>query len=102
MILEESEFKRLLALLDDYGCRVVERERHEGDYRATNLVVEFRPAAEQILGEPLHDSVIQVFAAHGFSAGQVAVPDPDRYLPDYFDEVRRKLFNNPSMELDEL
>ncbi len=26
----------------------------------------------------------------------------DRYLPDTFDEVRRKLFGNPSVELNEL
>ena len=26
----------------------------------------------------------------------------NRYLPDYFDEVRRRLFDNPSVELNEL
>lgn len=181
VILEDGELDRLLALLRDAGCRVVEQECHEGDYRATNLVVEYRPDAEQILAEPLHDRLIEVFAAHGFSARQArtafresvqsgeeivcleiivssyqemleseigrcmheeriirqrlnprysgqlaqnveflmeflftfpAVPHRpldclpvrirDRYLPDYFDEVRRKLFNNPSVELDEL
>jgi len=181
VILDTHELERLLTLLQDAGCRLVEQERHEGVYRATNLVVEYRPDTQRILDEPLHDRMLQVFAAHGFNArqanaayrefvlsgeesicleiivtsylemleseigrciheeriirqrhnpryyGQLAqnveflmeflftfasVPAgrlehlplriQDRYLPDYFDEVRRKLFDNPSVELNEL
>lgn len=181
VILEMPELKRLLSLLQHSGCRVIEQERHDGIYRATNLVVEYQPDREQILHAPLHDRMLEVFAAHGFSPRQVdtafrefvrsgekrvyleiivtsylemleseigrcmheariirqrhnpryygqlaqnvgflmeflftvaAVPGGrlerlpvriwNRYLPDYFDEVRRRLFDNPSVELNEL
>jgi len=181
VVLEMPGLERLLALLRNVGCRVVERERHDGIYRATNLVVEHRPDTERILGEPLHDRMLGVFTAHGYSSRQAnaafrefvlsgeesinlelivtsyqemleseigrcmhemriirqrhdpryngqlaqnvgflmeflftyaAVPYDrlerlpvriwDRYLPDYFEEVRRRLFDNPSVELNAL
>ena len=181
LILEAHELQRLLSLLQAAGCTLIEQERHDGIYRATNLVVGFRPDKERILVEPLHDGMLRVFDAHGYSAaqanaafrefvlsgeesisleiivtsylemleseigrcmheeriirqrhnprysGQLAqnvgflmeflftypalpyrrlerlpVRIGDRYLPDYFDEVRRRLFGNPSVELNEL
>lgn len=181
LVLEAHELERMLALLQAAGCRVLEQESHEGVYRATNLIVEYRPDREAILGAPLHDRMLYVFAAHGYTASQANTAfhefvrsgeadirleiivtsylemleseigrcmheeriirqrhDPrysgqlaqnigflmeflftypalpyrqldrlpvrirDRYLPDYFDEVRRRLFNNPSVELNEL
>jgi hypothetical protein len=181
VILERHTPDQLVALLQDSGCRLLEREEHVGIYRATNLVIEVRPDRTAILGEPLHERMLQVFAAHGYTAQQadaalrefvlsgeerVSVEiiatgytdmleseigrcmheerilrqrhDPryygqlaqntgflleflftfpalprrhlerlplrigDRYLPDYFDEVRRWLYNNPSVELNDL
>jgi hypothetical protein len=181
LILEADELERLLRLLEDTGCTLIERERHEGIYRATNLVVGYRPDRDAILEEPLQERMIRVFAAHGYSASQTgaafrefvrsgedqvsleiivtsylemleseigrcmheeriirqrhnpryygqlaqnvgflmeflftypALPYPqlerlpvrlrERYLPDAFDEIRRRLFNNPSVELDAL
>jgi len=181
VILEAQQLERLLVLLQETGCSLVEQERHAGNYRATNLVVEYRPDRERVLAVPLHDRMLGLFAAHGYSArqanaafrefvlsgeesihleiivtsylemleseigrcmheeriirqrrdprysGQLAqnvrflmeflftfpalpyrrldrlpVRIQDRYLQDYFDEVRRRLFNNPSVELNEL
>jgi hypothetical protein len=181
VILEAHQLERLLVLLQEAGCSLIEQERHTGNYRATNLVVEYRPDLERVLAGPLHDRMLGVFAAHGYSArqantafrefvlsgeesiyleiivtshlemleseigrcmheeriirqrrdprysGQLAqnvgflmeflftfpalpyrrldrlpVRIQDRYLQDYFDEVRRKLFHNPSVELSEL
>ncbi|MGB5472477.1 MAG: hypothetical protein WBQ78_03245 [Gammaproteobacteria bacterium] len=181
VILETHELERLTSLLQDGGCTLIEQERHDGNYRATNLVVGYHPDKDKVLAEPLHDRMLQVFGAHGYTPGQAnaafrefvqsgeesinleiivtsylemleseigrcmheeriirqrhnprycgqlaqnvgflmeflftypALPFPrldrlpvrirDRYLPDYFDEVRRKLFNNPSVELNEL
>lgn len=181
VILDAHELERLLDLLAEAGCTLVEREHHDGTYRATNLVIDYRPDREAILAGPLHDRMLRVFAAHGYTAAQVdtafrefvqsgeeyvsleiivtsylemleseigrcmheeriirqrhnpryygqlaqnigflleflftfpALPYRrlerlpvrirDRYLPDYFDEVRRRLFNNPSVELNEL
>ncbi|MEZ5543435.1 MAG: hypothetical protein R3F42_15565 [Pseudomonadota bacterium] len=181
LVLEARHFTQLLDLLQAGGDRVIEQERHDGIYRATHIVVEHHPDRAAILAEPLHDGMLRVFAAHGYSsaradaafrefvcAGEAGVNveiivtgylemlegeigrcmhedriirqrhNPryygqlaqnvgflleflftypalpyrtlerlplrirDRYLPDYFDEVRRRLFNNPSVELHEL
>lgn len=181
VVLERHTPEHLETLLADSGCRLVEREDHDGIYHATNLVVEYRPERTAILGEPLHERMLRVFAAHGYTRqradaafhdfvhsgeqhvsveiiatgyadmleseigrcmheeriirqrhnpryyGQLAqnagflmeflftfpalpyreldrlpLRIGDRYLPDYFDEVRRRLFNNPSVELNEL
>jgi hypothetical protein len=181
VILDRRGPEHLVTLLQETGCRLVEREDHHGSYRATNLVAEYRPDRTAILGEPLHDRMLRVFAAHGYTQQQAnaafldfvrsgeeyvsveiiatgyadmleseigrcmheeriirqrhnpryygqlaqnteflmeflftfpALPHRrldrlplrigDRYLPDYFDEVWRRLFNNPSVELNEL
>jgi len=180
VILGAHELQRLLTLLQETGSRVIEQELHDDVYRATNLIVSYRPDREAILAEPLHDRMLRVFEAHGYTPGQAnaafrefvlsgedsvcleiiatdylemleseigrcmheeriirqrhnpryygqlaqnvgflmeflftfpALPYrqlerlplriQDRYLPDYFDEVRRKLFNNPTVELYE-
>jgi hypothetical protein len=180
VILAAHELERLLTLLRDAGCTLIEQELHDGVYRATNLIVNYRPDREAILGESLHDSMLRVFQTHGYTPGQAnaafrefvlsgedsihleiivtdylqmleseigrcmheeriirqrhnpryygqlaqnigflmeflftfpALPHrqleqlpvriQDRYLPDYFDEVRRRLYNNPTVELYE-
>jgi len=181
VILDSDETERLLAVLEDHGCRVVEKEQHQGNYSAINLVVEYRFDKESILSRPLNQRMIRLFRDHGVSEdkanrafkefvrsgeesvyleiivsnyiqmleseigncmheeriirqrqnqrylGQLAqnveflmeyiftfpasslkeierlpVRLWDRYLPDYFDEVRRKLFHIPSVEFNEL
>jgi len=181
IIQETPEDGELQGILQEQNCRLVEQERHTGDYQATNLIVDYQPDKARILAQPLHSRIISVFNAHGIGGdeanrlfrefvdtgeesvrveiivsnylqmmeseigrcmhedriirqrrnqvyqGQLgsnveflmeylfllpAVPDGrpeslpirlwDRYLPDYFDEVKRTLFHLPSVELNEL
>lgn len=181
VVLEAREPERVLAVLEAAGCTLIEQERHEGIYRATNLVVEYRPDTDAVLGVPLHARMLRVFEAHGYGAAQTAAAfrefvqsgeerisleiivtdyremleselgrcmheeriirqrhEPryygqlaqnvgflmeylftfpalprrrlerlpvrigNRYLPDTFDEIRRRLYGNPSVELNEL
>jgi hypothetical protein len=181
VVLREQDLEQLLELLQECGCILLEQECHQGDYRATNLVVHHRPDREAILEQPLHETMLRVFVDHGYTPDQAnaafrefvrtgeervsveiiatsylemleseigrciheqriirqrhnpryygqlaqntgflmeflltypALPYrqleqlplrlQDRYLPDYFDEVWRRLFNNPSVELNEL
>lgn len=181
VILETSGPDPVLAVLQQLGCRVLEQEQHTGHYRATNLVIEYRPDKARLLAQPLSSQIIRVFAGHGISAAQasqryaefIATSEAtvnieiivssyaqmleseigncmheeriirqrrnpqylgqlaqnveflmeylftfpasgrrevgelplrlwDCYLPDYFDEVLRRLFNVPSVELNDL
>jgi hypothetical protein len=179
ILIEPAEEGRLMRILSDLGCRLIEREHHQDDYRAVNLLVDHQPDPTLILARPLPDKVTQLFAAQGIAPEQAqrqlerfvhdgepslrveiictsaaetlegeigrcmhedriirqrqgpeyqgqlaqnlefllellltlpAAPPArlarlpvrlwDRYLPDYFDEVRRILFQIPSVELD--
>lgn len=179
VLIEAHEEARLLGILQDLGCRLIEREPHTGDYRAVNLLLDYAPDRTRLLAEPLPAKVLRVFRDHGVEAPEVqrwfetfvhggeshvrveiicadyaetleseigrcmhedriirqrhrreyagqlaqnvefllelmftvpAAPDVrldqlpvrlwDRYLPDYFDEVKRTLFHLPSVELN--
>ena len=173
--------ERLMRILSDLACATLEREVHDGAYRAVNLVVEHTLNKSQMLAQPLPQTILGQFAAHGVDAetaqrdfrafvqngeasvrieliasgyedmleseigrcmheeriirqrrthryqGQLgenlavlledllslptapvarvtAVPVRlwNRYLPDYFDDVRRRLFHIPSAEIADL
>ncbi|MCG6897558.1 MAG: hypothetical protein LJE60_10700 [Thiocapsa sp.] len=179
VIVEPGDEGRLLGVLQELGCRLVEREIHRGDYQAVNLLVDYSPDRGRILAQALPAKVLRVFRDHGIGAetanrwfdafiaggepsarveiiysdyeetleGEIgrcmhedriirqrrlhayqsqlaqnveflleliftlpAAPDArlerlpvrlwDRYLPDYFDEVKRALFRLPSVELN--
>lgn len=179
VLIDPHEEARLLGILDELGCRLIEREPHTGAYRAVNLLVDYAPDRTRLLAEPLPAKVLRIFRDHGVEAPEVqrwfktfvldgessvrveiicadyaetleseigrcmheariirqrhrreyagslaqnvefllelmftlpAAPDVrldqlpvrlwDRYLPDYFDEVKRTLFHLPSVELN--
>jgi len=51
IIVEDDGHEQLLESLRSLdNCEVIEQERHEGSYNATNLIVSFRPSREGILG----------------------------------------------------
>ncbi len=51
IIVEDDGHERLMNHLRSMdGCEVIEQERHEGSYNATNLIVSFRPPRERVLG----------------------------------------------------
>ncbi len=179
VVIEPDEEERLIGILDDLGCRLVEREPHTAAYTALNLIVDHQPDKDRVLAQALPAKVMGVFREHGIQAGEAnrwfdafvrggeasvrveiicsdyeqtlegeigrcmhedriirqrqrleyqghlaqnvefllellftlpAAPDVvlerlpvrlwDRYLPDYFDEVKRALFHLPSVELN--
>ena len=66
VILEDEDQERLISLFrssDDY--EIIEEERHEGKYNATNLIVHFRPPREQLLAKPLSEEVLAVMQTKG-------------------------------------
>jgi hypothetical protein len=67
-----SDEGRLLDVLAELGCGVVEREVHEGDYNAVNLLVDHAPERARILAEPLPEKVLRLFLAHGVQPAEVA------------------------------
>lgn len=68
MILDEPQQRRLAALLDRLpGCKVIEEERHQGRYNATNLIIRYIPPRREILARPLGRGLLNIMQARGFS-----------------------------------
>lgn len=66
VILEDSEQRRLLALLQNMkDCEIVEKEQHEGRYNATNLIVCFKPSREEIIVQPLKEKIVNIMQLRG-------------------------------------
>ena len=66
VILEDSQYKRLLACIDKIdSCRVLEEERHVGKYNAINLLLSYSPPKEEILGQPLCARTLDVLTRRG-------------------------------------
>jgi hypothetical protein len=66
VILEETDQRRLTELIDRLpDCEIVEEERHAGRYNATNLIVRYRPAREEILARPLGKGLLGLMQARG-------------------------------------
>jgi hypothetical protein len=71
VILEEARQPELGALLKRLPhCEVVEEERHAGRYNATNLIVRYRPAREEILARPPGKGLLEVMQRRGFSPAE--------------------------------
>jgi hypothetical protein len=179
VVIEPDARDRLAEVLRRTGCRVVEREVHDGDYTAVNLLVDYCPDRDGIVAQGLPEKVLRIFRNHGVSPRETvrrfetfvrsgepsvrveiicsdaaetleseigrcmhedriirqrlgrayqghlsqnveflleflfalpAAPEArlerlpvrlwERYLPDYFDEVKRVLFRVPSVELN--
>lgn len=69
VIVEDENYKTFLndlITLDD--CEIVEEERHEGLYNATNLIVRIRPPLERILAGDLSDErILDILMKRGLS-----------------------------------
>jgi len=71
VILEDAEQERLQEVLQRHGrCEIIEEERYEGNYRATNLLIRYRPPREELLAEPLSEEVLAVLKRRGMMAPQ--------------------------------
>ena len=71
VILEEADQRRLTELIDRLpGCEIVEEERHTGRYNATNLIVRYRPARDEILVRPLGGGLLDPHAGKGMLSGR--------------------------------
>lgn len=68
LIIEPGGEGQLLDVLQELGCRVVEREIHGGAYKAVNLLVDYSPDRERVLAQALPAKVLQVFRDHGVRA----------------------------------
>lgn len=69
------EDDRYMALLDSLraldGCDIVEEERHEGIYNATNLIVRIEPSSAAILAGDLSDEhMLHILAKRGLTPRQ--------------------------------
>jgi len=81
VILEDANQQHLLALLADMDhCEVVEEERHNGKYNATNLILRFSPPKDQLLIDPLGDKIINIMQKRGLT--------PDNLNQKFADFVR--------------
>jgi len=92
IIVEDDGHEKLMAHLRSLaGCEVVEQERHDGIYNATNLIVSFRPPRERILGMGQPDERLQqLMARRGITKERMEVAFRDFVLdgePDVCLEV---------------
>jgi hypothetical protein len=68
VILEASQQHRLTELLDRLpNCKIVEEEKHSGQYNATNLIVRYRPPREEIIARPFGQGFLNVMQKRGHS-----------------------------------
>jgi hypothetical protein len=71
VVLEAPEQRKLIELLGRFpDCEIVEEERHDGRYNATNLIIRFRPPREEILVRPLGPGILNVMQGRRFSPGE--------------------------------
>jgi hypothetical protein len=71
VVLEASEQRKLIEILGRFpDCEIVEEERHDGRYNATNLIIRFRPPREEILAMPLGPDILNVMQGRGLPSGE--------------------------------
>jgi hypothetical protein len=72
VIVEDDRYTALLDSLRDLdGCDIVEEERHQGIYSATNLIVRLQPSPEAILARDLSDErMLNILAQRGLTPRQ--------------------------------
>lgn len=68
VIIENNLEDGLLELLKTMNCRILEMEKHEGKYNATNLIISFEPPKEEILSQPLGQKIVQIMEMRGLSS----------------------------------
>jgi len=72
VVLEEPEQPKLIKILGRFpDCEIVEEERHDGRYNATNLIIRFRPPREEILARPLGPGILNFMQGRGLSPGKI-------------------------------
>lgn len=73
IIVEDDGHEKLMDCLRSLpGCDVIEQERHEGRYNATNLIVSVRPPRERILDmEPPGEHLLQLMEYRGITGERV-------------------------------
>lgn len=73
VIVEDDRYSDLLETLHGLsGCEVVEEERHQGIYNATNLIVRIQPSPEEILAGDFPDEhMLNILAKRGLAHSQV-------------------------------
>ncbi|MGZ6236087.1 MAG: hypothetical protein ACXWMJ_02050, partial [Syntrophales bacterium] len=70
VILEDSQQGELLSVLQHMeGCEIVEEELHRGKYNATNVIVRYSPPREEILSQPLSETIIDIMRHRGSRPG---------------------------------
>ncbi len=71
VVLEAPEQQKLIETLYRFpDCEIVEEEKHDGRYKATNLLIRFRPPREEILVRPLGQGILNIMQGRGFSPGE--------------------------------
>jgi hypothetical protein len=72
VVLEEPEQPKLIEVLDRFpDCEIVEEEKHDGRYNATNLIIRFRPPRKKILSRPLGPGILNFMQGRGISPGEI-------------------------------
>ncbi|HYA14322.1 MAG TPA: hypothetical protein VEF33_08280 [Syntrophales bacterium] len=68
VIIEDSEQERLFTLLEAMDCCTIDEvQRHTGKYNATNVIVCYKPSAEEILMQPLSKRITDFMQIRGLS-----------------------------------
>jgi hypothetical protein len=82
VIVEDDRYSDLLETLRGLGgCEVVEEERHQGIYNATNLIVRIQPSPEAILAGDLSDEhMLNILAKRGLTPHQATASFQDFVL----------------------
>jgi hypothetical protein len=73
LIVEDKEQQRLLDMLKAHpGCRIIEVEKHDNEYKALNLRVEYRIPKQLLLERPPDGRYLNVLSYRGFDPAAVA------------------------------
>jgi hypothetical protein len=82
VIVEDDRYTALLDGLGDLDhCEVVEEERHQGIYNATNLIVRLQPSSDAILARDLSDErMLNILSQRGIKPHQASAAFRDFVL----------------------
>jgi hypothetical protein len=89
VILEDEHAHRLYDFVDESpDIKIVEIERHEGNYNATNLILKLSMDRERMLASPPDGRALEIFARRGMGDGDIGTRytsfvsngEPDVYL----------------------
>ncbi|MBN2361896.1 MAG: hypothetical protein JXR83_20765 [Deltaproteobacteria bacterium] len=82
LIVEDRDQARILDLLRSHpGCRILEVEKHDSEYKALNLKIEYRIPKELLLERPPEGRYLKLLAYRGFDPAAVAT-DYARFVAD--------------------